>query len=179
LENCELVTKREDLSLQGGSGSKTGGYQSEKGDDKESSLRYHQDLTNDRNLCIFRSDGVFGNHNMQEVPESVGRMVESMYEELMHGQAAASADLLPNATNEDGSATAMCMKEMVGTTGLEPATSTVSSSSRPLTQKELITGGTGRTVILGAICYQIATKTWQVGSGAESWGIGPFAFTLL
>ena len=34
---------------------------------------------------------------MQELPESVGRMVESMYEELMHGQAAASADLLPNA----------------------------------------------------------------------------------
>jgi hypothetical protein len=34
--------------------------------------------------------------------------------------------LLPNATNEDGSATAMSMKEMVGTTGLEPATSTVS-----------------------------------------------------
>jgi len=34
LENCELVTKREDLRLQGGSGSKTGGYQSEKGDEK-------------------------------------------------------------------------------------------------------------------------------------------------
>ena len=42
------------------------------------------------------------NEYMQELPESVGRMVESMYEELMHGQAAASADLLPNATNEDG-----------------------------------------------------------------------------
>jgi hypothetical protein len=27
-----------------------------------------------------------------------------------------------------------------------------------LTLKELITGGTGGTVILGAICYQIATK---------------------
>jgi hypothetical protein len=34
LENCELVTKREDLRLQGGTGSKTGGYQSEKGDQK-------------------------------------------------------------------------------------------------------------------------------------------------
>src|SRR5208282_1395728 len=34
LENGELVTKREDLRLQGGSGSKTGGYQSEKGDEK-------------------------------------------------------------------------------------------------------------------------------------------------
>ena len=39
---------------------------------------------------------------MQQLPESVGRMVESMYEELMHHQAAASADLLPNATNQDG-----------------------------------------------------------------------------
>ena len=35
-----------------------------------------------------------------------------------------------------------------------------------MTRKELITGGTGRTVILGAICYQIATKTcrWVRGS---------------
>jgi hypothetical protein len=69
------------------------------------------------------------------------------------------------------------LRNMVGTRRLELLTSTVSSSSRQLTLKELITGGTGRTVILGAICYQIATKTWQVGSGAESWGIGPFAFT--
>ncbi len=45
---------------------------------------------------------------------------------MMHTQVAASADLLPNATNEDGSPTAMCMKEMVGTWGLEPQTSTVS-----------------------------------------------------
>ena len=50
---------------------------------------------------------------------------ESMYEELMHGQAA-SADLLPNATNEDGSPAAICMKEMVGTGRLELLTSTVS-----------------------------------------------------
>jgi len=45
---------------------------------------------------------------MQELPESVGRMVESMYEELMDRKTAGSADLLPNATNEDGSPTAMC-----------------------------------------------------------------------
>ena len=32
LENRELVTKREDLCLQRATGSKTGGYQSEKGD---------------------------------------------------------------------------------------------------------------------------------------------------
>jgi hypothetical protein len=50
------------------------------------------------------------NEYMQELPESVGRMVEAMYEELMHSQAAASADLLPNATKPDGSPTAICMK---------------------------------------------------------------------
>ena len=37
------------------------------------------------------------NEYRQELPESVERMVESMYEELMRNQAAASADLLPNA----------------------------------------------------------------------------------
>src|ERR1700730_10976056 len=67
---------------------------------------------------------------------------------------------------------------MVGTRRLELLTSTVSSSSRPLTLKELITGGTGRTVILGAICYQIATKNMASGFGAESWGIGPFTSHL-
>jgi hypothetical protein len=48
------------------------------------------------------------------------------------------------------------LKEMGGTRRLELLTSTV---SKPLTQKELITEGAGRTVILGAICYQIATET--------------------
>jgi len=42
------------------------------------------------------------NAYMQELPESVGRMVESMYEELMDVKPAASADLLPNATKEEG-----------------------------------------------------------------------------
>jgi hypothetical protein len=41
LENRELVTKRNDLHLQGGTGSKTGRYQSEKGDEK----RAHRDHT--------------------------------------------------------------------------------------------------------------------------------------
>jgi hypothetical protein len=53
-------------------------------------------------------------------------MVESMYEELMHSQAAASADLLPNATKPDGSPTAISMENMVGTRRLELLTSTVS-----------------------------------------------------
>ena len=42
------------------------------------------------------------NEYMQELPQSVGRMVESMYEQLMDGHTAAAADLLPNATNKDG-----------------------------------------------------------------------------
>jgi hypothetical protein len=71
----------------------------------------------------------------------------------------------------------MLLKRMVGTWGLEPQTSTVSKPA--IDSKGVNNRRTGRTVILGAICYQIATKTWQVGSGAESWGIGPFAFTLL
>jgi hypothetical protein len=79
---------------------------------------------------------------------------------------------------KNGARIAKPLKEMVGTWGLEPQTSTVSNSSRRLTQKELITGGTGRTVILGAICYQIATKNMASGFGAESWGIGPFTSHL-
>jgi uncharacterized protein (DUF1810 family) len=74
---------------------------------------------------------------MQELPESVGRMVESMYEELMHNQTAASADLLPNATNEDGSPTAMYMKNMVGTRRLELLTSTVSKRLSAVTHYTL------------------------------------------
>jgi Tol biopolymer transport system component len=60
LENRKLVTKREDLRLQGRTRSKTGGYQSEKGDEKRAHRGSHHDLTNDRNLFVFRSDGVFG-----------------------------------------------------------------------------------------------------------------------
>jgi hypothetical protein len=36
-----LVAKREDLRLQGGAGSKTGGYQSEKGDEKRAHRGSH------------------------------------------------------------------------------------------------------------------------------------------
>ena len=72
------------------------------------------------------------NEYMQELPESVGRMVESMYkeltgyEELTGGPAAAPADLLPNATKPGRGPARMCKKNMVGTWGLEPQTSTVS-----------------------------------------------------
>src|SRR5271169_822670 len=63
LENCKLMTQREDLRLQGSTSSKTGGYQSEKGDEKRAHRGSHHDLTNDRNPCVFRSDGIFGNHS--------------------------------------------------------------------------------------------------------------------
>jgi integrase len=72
------------------------------------------------------------NEYMQELPESVGRMVESMYKELTGyeeftgGKAAASADLLPNATKRGRGPARKCKKNMVGTWGLEPQTSTVS-----------------------------------------------------
>jgi len=63
LENRQLVTKGKDLRLQGGTGPKTGGYQGEKGDEKRAHRGSDHDRTNDRNLCIFRSDGIFGKHN--------------------------------------------------------------------------------------------------------------------
>src|SRR5260370_13306649 len=63
LENRKLVTKGEDLRLQRCTGPKTGGYQSEKGDEKRAHYGSHHDLTNDRNPCVFRSDGVSGNHS--------------------------------------------------------------------------------------------------------------------
>src|SRR5271165_5576909 len=75
LENCKLMTKREDLRLQGSTSSKTGGYQSKKGDEKRAHRGNHHDLTNDRNPCVFRSDGIFGNHNTHAV--SRDRMVAS------------------------------------------------------------------------------------------------------
>ena len=57
--------KREDLRLQGGTGSKTGCYQSEKGDETRAHNRgSHDNLTNGWNPCVFRSDGVFGNHRL-------------------------------------------------------------------------------------------------------------------
>jgi len=63
LENRQLVTKGEDLRLQGRTGLETGGYQSEKGNENRAHRGRYHDLTNDRNLCLFRLDGVFGNHN--------------------------------------------------------------------------------------------------------------------
>src|SRR5260370_15440452 len=46
LENRKLVTKREDLRLQGSTGSKTAGDQREKADDNTAHRGSHQDLPN-------------------------------------------------------------------------------------------------------------------------------------
>jgi hypothetical protein len=97
------------------------------------------------------------NEYMQELPESVGRMVESMYEELMHDQAATSADLLPNATNADGSPTAICMKDMVGTRRLEPLTSTV-SILRPMMER--MTRSRSKLQRCKALCQFQPHSTW-------------------
>src|SRR5882757_8163628 len=48
---------------------------------------------------------------MQELPESVGRMVESMYEESTGDQEAAFADLLANATKLGRRPARMCKKK--------------------------------------------------------------------
>ncbi len=68
LENCKLVAKREDLRLQGSTGSKTGGHQSEKGNEKRAHRGSQHDLTNDWNVCVFTSDGVFGIHTTESLP---------------------------------------------------------------------------------------------------------------
>jgi hypothetical protein len=72
LENRQLVTKGKDLRLQGGTGPKTGGYQGEKGDEKRAHRGSDHDRTNDRNLCIFRSDGIFGKHNREPALKNAG-----------------------------------------------------------------------------------------------------------
>ena len=62
MEHGELVTKGENLSLQGGTGPKTGGEESEKSHQNRVHRGYNHHRTNDRNLCVFKSEGVFGTH---------------------------------------------------------------------------------------------------------------------
>jgi hypothetical protein len=69
LENRQLVTQRQDLRLQADATPKTGGYQSKKRDEKRSHRGSHHDLTNDWNLCVFKSDGVFGNDRRDELDD--------------------------------------------------------------------------------------------------------------
>jgi hypothetical protein len=63
LENGQLVTKSEELRLQGSAGPKNGGDQSTKGDEKRVHRGDRYDLTRNRKPRVFSSDGVFGSHS--------------------------------------------------------------------------------------------------------------------
>ena len=95
MENRKLMTKREDLRLQGSTSSKTGGYQSKKGDEKRAHRGSHHDLTNDRNPCVFRLDGIFGNHRrrMQMATRFLHR------EDLRRAEQESASDTIADAAN--------------------------------------------------------------------------------
>jgi len=59
MEHGQLVTKGENLSLQDGVGPKTGGEKSEESNQNIVHRGCNHHLTNDGNLCIFKSAGVF------------------------------------------------------------------------------------------------------------------------
>jgi hypothetical protein len=63
VEHGQLVTKGENLGLQGGKGPKTGGEESEKRNQNRVHRGCNHHLTNDGNLCVFKSVGVFGTHS--------------------------------------------------------------------------------------------------------------------
>ena len=70
-----LVTKGENLGLQGGTGSKTRGYQSQKCDEKRVAHGLGYGLTKGRKLCVFRLDGVFGT-DTQSSSSPLGKVQE-------------------------------------------------------------------------------------------------------
>ena len=69
MENGQLVTKGENLGLQGGTGPKAGGEESEKTDQYRVHRECNHDPTHDLNLCVFKSDGVFGRAEQRVVQE--------------------------------------------------------------------------------------------------------------
>jgi hypothetical protein len=67
-----------------------------------------------------------GNEYMQELPESVQKMVGSAYAMLTKGGEKTSSDDLPQkAANADRVALSKLLKRLVGTAGFELTTSTV------------------------------------------------------
>ena len=62
MEHGQLVTKGENLSLQGSTDPKTGGEESEKSNQNRVHRGCNHHPTNDGNLCVFKSGGVFGTH---------------------------------------------------------------------------------------------------------------------
>jgi hypothetical protein len=63
VEHDQLVTKGENLDLQGGAGPKTGDERSEKSNQNIVHRGCNHHRTNDDNLCVFKSDGVFSTHS--------------------------------------------------------------------------------------------------------------------
>jgi hypothetical protein len=72
VEHGQLVTKGENLSLQGGAGPKTGCEEREKSNQNRVHRGRNHPLTNDGNLCVFKSDGVFGRHRLMNGWSSEG-----------------------------------------------------------------------------------------------------------
>jgi hypothetical protein len=64
LENRKLVAKREYLRLK--HGFENWRLSKRKGRRKSAHCGSHHDLTNSGNPCVFRSDGVFGNHRLHQ-----------------------------------------------------------------------------------------------------------------
>ena len=62
-ENGQLVPKGENLCLKSATSPETGSDKSEKSNENRTHHGSDHNPTNDRNLCIFTSDGVFGKHN--------------------------------------------------------------------------------------------------------------------
>jgi len=61
-----------DLPLQRRTGFENWRHQRKKGGRKDELILVATfDLTNDRNLCVFRSDGVFGNHRRAIIPQNM------------------------------------------------------------------------------------------------------------
>jgi hypothetical protein len=58
VEHGQLVTKGENLDLQGGAGPKTGGEESSKSNQNRVHRGCNHHRTNDDNLCVFKSDRV-------------------------------------------------------------------------------------------------------------------------
>jgi hypothetical protein len=108
LENRQLVTKREDLRLQGGMGSKTGDYQSEKGDEKRAYRGSHHHLTNAWNLCVFRPDGVFGNDTLNWY--GIGRLKEVHHGQMRADNPATMASLLNSCGSRGTTEFIVCVK---------------------------------------------------------------------
>jgi len=88
------MAQSDDLSLQGDTGPKRGGDQSQKSDEKWTHLGNDDDPTNGAKTCIFNPDGVFGIHSQSSTlpPKCLGESTSrfSEYETRQGHQQAGS-----------------------------------------------------------------------------------------